>query len=52
MRKYKFLTGADARELELQVNQLAEHGWVVVQMSASMTLFGHKLIVALLEKEK
>jgi len=51
MKKYKILTNTDARELELQVNKLAEHGWVLTQTSASISLL-HKLIVAVLEKEQ
>ena len=51
MKKYKILTNSDAAALELEVNKLAEHGWVLTQMSASISL-GRKLIVVVLEKEK
>jgi hypothetical protein len=51
MKKYKILTSTDPRELEVQVNKLAEHGWVLSQMSSSISLL-HRLIVVVLEKEK
>jgi hypothetical protein len=51
MKKYKILTSRDPRKLEFQVNQLAEHGWFLTQISASISL-GRQLLVAVLEKDK
>ena len=51
MKKYTILTNSDAAKLEFEVNSLAEHGWVLNQMSASISL-GRRLFVVVLEKER
>jgi hypothetical protein len=51
MKKYKIVTNSDSAKLELQVNKLAEHGWVLTQLSASISL-GRRLFVVVIEKER
>lgn len=50
MKKYKILEKSDAKALERDIKQLAEHGWTVVNVSVSVSIY-QRVFVAAMVKE-